>query len=165
MPSALWSVRTALVDLFTLPLEALDIVVFDGQRPRSGDTPKRYAVIGAGDDPFDAPLAADEMLDTFTGTFRQEWAREGPGSWRREAGGINCSLVAWSGDDEFEPLRASVESMLDVCESALLDDRDLGGLLVAGTAEIGEIQMIERRTTSATAVGALFTVAYQSLLT
>ena len=164
METALWTVQSELVAMFQTPLEALGAVVFDGQRIR-GHTPEIYAVVGAGDtDPFDQPLADGEALDTFTGTARQGWASEGPGTWRQENGGVNCSLVAWSGDTDLAPLRTTVEGLVDACGTALRANRNAAGINGPGF-ELGELNVWERRSKLGAAVGVVFTVAYQALLT
>lgn len=162
MPSLLWSVRSALVTSFAAPAAAAGADLYDGPR-RRGDTPKLFLVVGAdSDDPFTAADA--DFEDTLTGTSRQEWSPEGPGTWREETGSVLCTAVAWSGDDDFAPLRAQVEALVDVLEATLLANRQLGGSVGAGV-ELGELRVWERRSTQGSAVGAVLEISYQSTLT
>lgn len=157
----MWDVRTGLIDTFTPVAVAASAKLFDGPR-RRGDTPKLFLVVGAdSDDPFDAPVDVD---DTLTGLVRQGWSAEGPGTWRDEAGSVLCTVVAWSGDDEFAPLRARVRSFVDDLEAALIADRQLGDTVGAGV-ELAEMRVWERRRADGIAVGAVLDIAYQSLLT
>jgi hypothetical protein len=159
----LWAVRTAVLELLTDPAEAAGAKVFDGQR-KVGATPKLFLVVGAdSDDPFEAP---DDVVDTLAGSARQERAREGPGDWRQETGDVLCTIVAWDGGTLFGPLRAKVQTVLDACEAALLATPELAAAdLVGAGAELGEIRLWERRSKDGSAVGVVFTVTYQSILT
>lgn len=160
MPTKLWSVRTALLSTFAAPVAAAGGRLFDGQR-KAGAVPKLYLVVGAdGDDLFGDP---GDTVDVLAGTARQEWAREGPGDWRAEAGDVLCTIVAWSGGTDFAVLRTTAAALLTACELALRADPDLNVLLGSG-AELGEIRLWERRTAKGSGVGVVFAVTYQSIL-
>lgn len=153
MPSALRDVRSALFDLFT---EALDPVpVFNGPRTRSA-APKEYLLVGVnGIEELEAGMRSGQAPSTLSG------------DWRDEAGEIDCTAVAWSGDTSMDPIRAAAESIVDTCEAAIVADRHLGGLLTPAhhLASITGLDIRELRTAKAATVEAVFTVVYSTTLT
>lgn len=151
MPSALRDVRSALFDLYS---EALGVEVFNGPRPRS-HTPKQYLLVGVnGLDELEAGMRSTQTPSTLSG------------DWRDETGEIDCTAVAWTGETNMDGIRAAAESMVDLCESALLADRHLGGLLPMGhnTAEHVRLDIREQHTDKGPFVEAVFTISYSTTL-
>lgn len=158
MPTLVWDVRSALVDLFT---ETLDVKVFDGPQSRAA-VPKSYVLVGTdGGDTGQGEDGGDFA------TTSQELSPMGPGTWRDETGEIVCSLWVWGGSTTFAPLRASATAVLDSIELALRSDRTLGDLLApgGGYAELGSVRIREDQTENGARLRAVFTVSFRALLT
>jgi hypothetical protein len=154
MPSALRDVRSALYNLYSEALTGP--VVFNGPRPRS-TTPKEYLLIGVnGLEELEAGMRSSQGASDMGG-----------GDWREEAGEIDCTAVAWTGDTNMAAIRSAVESIVDVCETALRADRHLGGLLTPAhhIAEQTRLDVREQHTDKGPFVEAVFTVAYTTTLT
>lgn len=152
MPSSLRLVRAALVDIFGEVLTGTS--VFNGPRPRS-TAPKKYLLVGVnGIDELEAGIRTVQGQSTLSGP------------WREEAGEIDCTAVAWTGDEDMTQIRADVDDIVDTCEASLLADRTLGGLLRLDTnlAELTRLDVREQRTTKGPFVEAVFTTSYTTLL-
>lgn len=152
--SALWVIRPALVELFTA--EQVAPVVYDGPRPR-GEQPKEFLLVGA-----------SSMEDDAAPAMR---AVQGPSSmadaWRDEVGEIDCTAVAWTGDNDMTLIRAAAKSTVDRCEVAINADPSLGGLTVLNSnlIELTGLDVRESRHEKGPFVEAIFTVSYRALLT
>lgn len=154
MPSAFWSVRTALASRFTTAFAETDTKVYDGPRPRS-TPPAQFVVVGASGEIADVPYARSAQQASPMGNL-----------WREEAGEIDCTVVAWHGDTDIGPLRTLVEDIVDTCETAINTDRTLGELLTMGNfAEMTGLEVREAQTDKGPFVEAVFTVAYSTVLT
>lgn len=152
MPSALRTVRSALFDLYT---EALSVPVFNGPRPRSA-TPKQYLLVGVnGIEEIEAGMRSNQTPSSLSG------------DWWDETGEVDCTAVAWQGETDMTAIRAAAKSIVDICETALRDDRHLGGLLVPAnnTAEQTRLDIREQQTSKGPLVEAVFTVSYSTTLT
>lgn len=155
MPSAVWDLCDALVDLFN---EALDVPVFDGPVSRT-TLPKTYVFVGSdGGDAGTGEDATDAM------TADQEWADIGGGR-RLEVGEITCAVWAWSGSKSFPPVRSQVESVLDTIEATLKANRAMPGVLTGGTVGMSRVSIRQRHVEEGAVVRAVFTVGFRSLLT
>lgn len=154
MPSALWPVRSTLVDWFTTAFGGTDTVVFDGPRSR-GNPPRQFLIVGASGEIADVPYARTVQQASPMGNL-----------WREEAGEIDCTVVAWHGDTDIAPLRTLVEDIVDTCETAINTDRTLGDLLTMGNfAEMTGLEVREAQTDKGPFVEAVFTIAYATVLT
>ena len=155
MPSALRDVRSALVTLYTAKFAGTATKVFNGPRVRSA-VPKQYLLVGVnGIDELEAGMRAVQNPSSLSGV------------WRDEAGEVDCTAVAWTGDTDMTTIRAAAEGIVDACEIALNADRSLGGLLTlkSNLAEVTRLDIREQRTDKGPFVEAVFTVSYTTTLT
>jgi hypothetical protein len=153
MPSAIRDVRSKLFTIFDAALAGTQ--VFDGPRPRS-TAPKKYLVVGVnGIDEAEAGIRSTQVQSSLSG------------DWREEAGEIDCTAVAWDGGDDMTKIRADVESMVDICEAAVVADRTLGGILTLNhsLAETTRVDVREQRTDKGPFVECVFTISYATVLT
>ena len=153
MPFRFWDVRTALPGVFETAVAGLDdVAVYDGPRAK-GATKQRYIVVGAIVSPEGEP-AGDG------GAASHEWSTMGPGE-RQEVGTIPCTVIAWHGSTRFGELREAVAAIVDACETALVADPTLGGVLDdLHEADLTGVTVAETQTTKGAAVTAVFTVTY-----
>lgn len=158
MPTKLWAVRSALKELYIPALGSAVDEVFEGPRPK-GTAPKKFLIVGARSSLVDESGPASRSA--------QQPAATGDGSWREEAGEIDCVAAAWSGVEDLEPLRDAVIAIVDICEIALKAHPQLDGLLVPADyqAEPTAFEITEARTTKGPYVEAMFTVSYGTVLT
>jgi hypothetical protein len=157
MPTVLWAVRTALVDLFN---ETLDVPVFEGPLVANATPPKRFVLVGSdgGDDGQGNPSDDGAVI-------RQSPSALG-NDWHDEDGDIVCAVWRWAGDTDMTLLRADVEAAVAQLESAIRADRTLGGVLVAGyRAGITEQRVRETQTSQGAVIRVAFTVSYRTLVT
>lgn len=153
MPSVLRDVRAALATMYGAANQGVQ--VFEGPRNRSA-TPKRYLLVGVnGIDELEAGMRSQQVPSTLSGD-----------GWREEAGEVDCTAVAWTGDEDMTTIRSQVEAIVDACEAAVNADRTLGGVLrLTGLAEVTRIDVREQRTDKGPFVEAVFTTSYNTVLT
>ena len=157
MPTKLWDVRAALVDLLT---ETLNVPVFDGPVARK-TPPKTFVLVGTDGGESGTGEASADGYET-----RQSWAALGSTGRRNEEGEIVCAAWAWSGSTDLTDVRTTVRDLTDQIEAALVADRQLGGVLPAGHgAELARFSLTERQREGGGYVRATLTVAYTTRLT
>lgn len=154
MPSALRDVRAALASIYGAAVPS-GVQVFEGPRNRSA-TPKQYLLVGVnGIDEFEAGMRSQQVQSPLSGD-----------SWREEAGEVDCTAVAWTGDESMTVIRSQVEAIVDACETAVRADRTLGGVLrLTGLAEVTRLDVREQRTDKGPFVEAVFSTSYSTVLT
>lgn len=162
MNTRLYAVQTALAAGFGSVLAGTAVEQFLGPRPRSGNAPQQFLLIGAdgGDTGLNDGLTDDGLVAT------HEPSDLGPGTWQDETGTVVCAAWAWSGKQDFDPLRTQVQDMFNACAVWLLKNRDLNGLLqLPGLARVTGVRLRETPTSNGPFVRAVFPIAYSALIT
>lgn len=158
MPSRLWDVRAALLEIFTTAVGS-GVTVFDG--PLTQETwPERFLLVGTDGGDVGTGDSAD-------GATSEQVAYPGANDWRAETGEITCAVWAWAGTPEFTDLRTDARALVEACEGALYTDRTLGGLFVEQGygAEFSEVRLREFQAEGGAVVRAAFSVKYRALIT
>lgn len=155
MASAIRNVQAALVAKFTTAVPA-GASVHNGPRKR-GNRPSQYLLVGVNGIDEDAPgLRSAQERSPMNGV------------WREEAGEVDCTVVAWSGDpDGFGTIRAAADGIVAACEAAVNADPQLGGVLQPRNnfAELTALDIREAHTDKGPFVEAVFTISYSTVLT
>lgn len=156
MPTALWTVQAALVDIYTAAVDP-GVKVHRGPRTRTA-TQKKYVLVGT-----DGGSDGVESGDDSAMTAQQTQSDLGPGAWRDETGRVACAVWVWTGSSKAEIPRADAESIYEACEAAVYADRTLRGL--AREAEVADLGIREVQTNGGPVVRVAFTVDYLALIT
>lgn len=146
MSSRLDDVMSALVTTFTASSSLTGVDVRDGP-PLDGVGDADFVLVGHDGTP-------DSNADM---TVEQEWADLGCTS-RYENGEVICAVVSQTGDTDLQVRRDRAFTLLAACESALVADRTLGGLVMSAQFVRGAARQFQNRNGSA--VVAQFTVTY-----
>lgn len=148
------AVQSALVDMWAAALPS--VAVMDGPRVRS-TPPAELVQVGVNTIDADATTRRSTL---------QPSRLSGP--WFDEAGEVDSSFVAWSGNpDDLSALRARVDEMVDAAIVALQSDPHLGGLLgqASTVAQVSAVEGREQQTTKGVVVETVVTVSFTALLT
>lgn len=164
MPSVVWDVRSALVDIFTAALTVpaytgpQTVQVFDGPQSRAA-LPKVYVLVGTDGGETGSGEDTQEGMSTDQG-----WSDVSNTGRRNENGSVTCSVWAWSGSTKFSTIRTHVDSVVTTLESTLLTNRKLPAALTAGNIELARVSIRERHVEEAAVVRAVLSITYFSRL-
>ena len=154
MATAGRNVQSALVTLFTAAVPGT--TVHNGPR-RRGNRPTQYLLVGV-----------NGISEDTAGLRSTQAPSPMDGTWRDEAGEIDCTAVVWSGDaDAFDQIRSTADSIVAACEAEVNADPQLGGLLqpANNSAALTALDIREAHTDKGPFVEAVFTISYSTVLT
>lgn len=148
MPSALDNVLTALVTTFTTAPALSEVAVFDGP-PVTRDSLSDLVLVG-----HDGAPDSDAVA-----TVEQSWV-DMACTRREEFGEVPCVVLHQGGDTDMGAARTRAFVLLAACESALLGDMTLGGLVSSAQFARGIARQYQN--SRGAAVVAPFVVTYRA---